>query len=39
MKHDIAVIGGGLAGPMLARVLHVNGIAATGLFNADYSAL
>jgi 2-polyprenyl-6-methoxyphenol hydroxylase-like FAD-dependent oxidoreductase len=29
MENDIAVIGGGLAGPMLARILHVNGIAAT----------
>ena len=29
MENDIGVIGGGLAGPMLARILHVNGIAAT----------
>jgi 2-polyprenyl-6-methoxyphenol hydroxylase-like FAD-dependent oxidoreductase len=29
MKDEIAIIGGGLGGPMLARILHVNGIAAT----------
>jgi 2-polyprenyl-6-methoxyphenol hydroxylase-like FAD-dependent oxidoreductase len=29
MKDEIAIIGGGLGGSMLARVLHVNGIAAT----------
>ena len=37
MKLDIAVIGGGLAGPMLARVLHKNGIAAT-IYEAEAAA-
>ncbi len=34
MTKEIAIIGGGLGGPMLARVLHVNGIAAT-LYEAE----
>ena len=37
MEREIAIVGGGLGGPMLARVLHVNGIAAT-VYEAEASA-
>ncbi len=37
MKSDIAIIGGGLGGLMLARILHVNGIAAT-IYEAEPAA-
>ncbi len=37
MKNEIAIIGGGLGGPLLARVLHVNGIATT-VYEAEAAA-
>jgi 2-polyprenyl-6-methoxyphenol hydroxylase-like FAD-dependent oxidoreductase len=37
MKDEIAIIGGGLGGSMLARILHVNGIAAT-IYEAEAAA-
>ena len=37
MENDIAIVGGGLGALMLARVLHVNGIAAT-IYEAESAA-
>lgn len=37
MKNDIAIVGGGLAGLLLARVLHVNGVATT-VYEAEPAA-
>ena len=37
MQNEIAIIGGGLGGPALARILHVNGIAST-IYEAEESA-
>lgn len=37
MKNNIAIIGGGLAGLLLARVLHVNGVATT-VYEAEPAA-